>query len=129
VRRRLARQGIDASNVELHGGVDATEKAKNQVKNLPCYVGGCLYPRQLLFSLSRLPFILCRYAIFLRLLSVQTSSEVAPARLPGRVEELLVVDTDTDTAALLLPLPEPTNQLQHLRSLVRAVHSSVTSQP
>ena len=52
VRRRLARQGIDASsNVELHGGVDATEKARNQVKNLPYYVRGRSHPRNLSYAL------------------------------------------------------------------------------
>jgi hypothetical protein len=31
IRSRLARQGVAADNIELYGGMDTTEKAKNQV--------------------------------------------------------------------------------------------------
>jgi hypothetical protein len=33
-RSRLARQGVNAENIELYGGLDTTEKAKKMVRRL-----------------------------------------------------------------------------------------------
>jgi hypothetical protein len=35
VRARLAMQGVDAQNIELHGGLDTTEKPKRVSYSLP----------------------------------------------------------------------------------------------